>query len=90
MTLAHFNLVGSWLVDGGGEAEVLRSSRITAGVGGHATAQIKGINKRLVGAGQRVMVAPGKNGGCRWSIVRVDHLNGATLFAVAPHCTLSM
>jgi len=27
---------------------VLRSSRITAGVGGHTTAQIKGINKRLV------------------------------------------
>lgn len=43
-----FQLGGAWLVDGGGEAEVLRSSRITAGVGGHATAQIKGINKRLV------------------------------------------
>lgn len=27
---------------------VLRSSRITAGVGGHTTAQIKGINKKLV------------------------------------------
>jgi hypothetical protein len=26
-----------------------------------------------------------RRGGYRWSIVRVDHFNSATLFAVAPH-----
>jgi hypothetical protein len=26
-----------------------------------------------------------RRGGYRWSIVRIDHFNSATLFAVAPH-----
>jgi hypothetical protein len=48
LALAHFNLAGLGLSMVGAKLRVLRSSRITAGVGGHTTAQIKCINKRLV------------------------------------------
>jgi hypothetical protein len=71
------------LLEGRGEAGGAEVGSKRLGVNDHATAQIRGINKRLVSMLD--------NGGIRqrrgygWSIVRLDHFNSATLFAVAPH-----
>jgi len=57
----------------------------------HATVQIEGINKARVSMLEfRLKAGLNRDWVKKQSIVRVDHLNSATLFAMAPHCTLAM
>jgi hypothetical protein len=62
---------------------VLRSGRIAARRRHSCYSADKRHKQRLEtmpdGGGNR------QRGGYRWSIVRVDHFNSATLFTVAPH-----
>jgi len=55
------------------------------------TVQIEGINKARVSVLEfRSRAGLNRDWVYSQSIVRVDHLNSATLFAMAPHCTLAM
>jgi len=57
----------------------------------HTTVQIEGINKARVSMLEfRLKAGLNRDWVKKQSIVRVDHLNSATLFAMAPHCTLAM
>lgn len=60
-------------------------------MGDHATVQIESINKARVSMLEfRLRAGINRDRVYKRSIVRADHLNSATLFAMAPHCALAM